>query len=203
MQNKPFRRALPAEMANQMSVKQAKTHLPEPELVAALRRHEQAAYAALYDQYAPALFGIIGKIIPDRAEAENIFQDVLVKVWRNIEHFDPEKGRFFTWLATIARRTALDVVRSPKFARAAEIQNIEQAVYVADPEPSPETKALDQIEVSQLVRGLDPKLKRLIDLVYFQGYTQQEASEALELPLGTVKTRIRTALAQLRAQIDN
>lgn len=173
-----------------------KIPISEDELVRGLQSRDEKAFALLYDNYSPALLGIIVKIVKDEAEAENLLQDSFVKIWKNIGQYDPAKGRLFTWLLNIARNTALNFLRSPHFFEQGEIQNLESIVYTETVQT--ELTEVNYIGVSETVQKLDPKLKQVIHLIYFLGYTQQEVSEKLNLPLGTVKTRTRMALHQLR-----
>lgn len=171
--------------------------IAEDELVEALKTRSQKAFSALYDNYAPALLGVIVRIVRDEAEAENLLQDTFIKVWKHIDQYRSERGRLFTWLINIARNTAINFLRSQKDIQKTEIHPDKNGVHlyggpVADPAP------VDYIGVSETVAQLDPKLKQIIDLLYFNGYTQQEVADGLGLPLGTVKTRTRTALQQLK-----
>ena len=170
---------------------------PEDELVAALKERSQKAYATLYDNYAPALLGIICKVVKDSNEAENLLQDTFVKVWKNIDSYDASRGRLFTWLLQIARNTALSYLRSQKNAGHTTIQTIADGVY-SDRNTITEAINVSHIGVNDTVSRLDPKLRQMIDLIYFEGYTQQNVADDLNMPLGTVKTRTRMALQQLK-----
>ena len=167
----------------------------EDELVASLKRNEQAAFEYLYDHYSGALYNVILKIVRDDEKAEDIMQEAFLKIWRSISSYNPDKGRLFTWMLNIARNTSIDAVRAegrkPDFD---DIQdNLDRAEQHASYQPSPST-----MDLKSLVEKLKPERKILVDLVYFQGYTQEEVSEQLRIPLGTVKSRIRTALQDLK-----
>lgn len=169
--------------------------------MAGLQSRENKAFSVLYDNYAPALLGIIVKIVRDEAEAENLLQDSFVKIWRNIHLYDATKGRLFTWILNIARNTAINYLRSSHYSVGQEIQNIENPVSIQTAHSEPDET--NYIGVTETVDKLEPKLKEIIDLIYFMGYTQQEVSEKLNMPLGTVKTRTRMALLQLRKYFSN
>jgi RNA polymerase sigma factor (sigma-70 family) len=173
--------------------------IQEDELLNGLTSRDQRAFATLYDTYAPALYGIILRIVGDDAEAENLLQDCFVKVWRNIGQYDPAKGRLFTWLLHIARNTALSFLRARQQPGGDSIQPLDAVVYTAIPQTAPIEP--NQIGIAEAVGQLDPKIRQVIDLIYFLGYTQQEVADALNLPLGTVKTRTRTGLQQLRQHL--
>ena len=166
----------------------------ETDLIEGLKTHSRVAFSELYDRYAATLLGVITKIVKNETEAEDLLQDTFVKVWKNIHRHDPAKGRLFTWLLNVTRNTALDYLRANKKAPQVEIP---QDGYL--PGMSSTLNNVGYIGFSDTVNTtLDPKHWQIIELVYFQGYTQQEVSEHLNLPLGTVKTWTRIALIQLR-----
>jgi len=167
----------------------------ETQITTLLAQRDQAAIALIYDHYAPALYGTILRIVRSEAAAEDVLQDTLVKVWRYADRYDARQGRLFTWLINIARNTAIDAYRSKAFKQQAENQGLEIAVDRVG-----HLESTDHIGLKELVETIDPKHRELIDLAYFQGYTQAEIAEALQLPLGTVKTRMRAALQALRAK---
>ena len=129
--------------------------------------------------------------------AADVFQESLVKIWRFSKNYDPAKGRLFTWLLNICRNTAIDKTRLKSFQQSAQIQDIDSAVSMAADHPADEINT-DLIGLREVIVKMEPKYRELLELMYFQGYTQQEISDRLELPLGTVKTRIRTAIELLR-----
>lgn len=178
-----------------------KPYIGEVDLIVGLQNKENKAFAVLYDNYAPALLGIIVKIVRDEDEAENLLQDAFVKIWRNIHQYDATKGRLFTWILNIARNTAINYLRSSHYSVGKEIQSIDNPVSIQT--AYSENIDVNYIGVAETVEKLEPKLKQIIDLIYFMGYTQQEVSEKLDMPLGTVKTRTRMALLQLRKHFSN
>jgi len=177
-----------------------KPALTEEELVPGLMAREKQAFAALYDQYGPAMLGIIRKLVVQEAESENLLQDSFIKVWRYIDRYDPSKGRLFTWLATICRNTVLNYLRSAENKTGLPIQTGPDRVYTAGLVSEP--VHYDHIGIKQQVVKLDEKHRSVINLIYYRGYTQQEVAEQLNLPLGTVKSRTRTALQLLKEQLS-
>ncbi len=171
----------------------------ETKLVERLKLGEQAAFAELYDNYGRALHGIIFHITNSAAETENLLQDTFVKIWRNIARYDPSKGRLYTWLVVVARRTALDFMRSAYFSQKQAIQSDDALVTVGA--HAPEIKQVEFLGLDTTLAALEPKLKQVIDMQYFLGYSQQEVADELGLPLGTVKSRTRAALIHLRKQL--
>jgi len=167
-------------------------------LIKGLIAGQQDAFVHLYDHYSPMLYGIILRIVPESDEAENLLQDCFVKIFKHINSFDPERGSFSTWLINIARNTALDYRRSSHFKHKLQNQNTDHLVS-QEREPVWSSHNPETIGLKELVGQLSPEQRQIIDLLYFEGYTQQEVSDQFSIPLGTVKTRTRSALAALRA----
>lgn len=180
------------------------TKYTEEELVTALKNGEQSALSFLYDNYSAALFGVIMRIVEsqppspsDKENAEDILQDVFIKIWRNISSYDKSKGKLYTWLINIARNTAIDSLRAKGHAFKNKIQSIDNSVRSINKQYTT-TIHPDHIGLKSLVGKMKPEYQQLIDKLYFEGYTQEEAAEELKIPLGTVKTRARSAINQLR-----
>lgn len=173
-----------------------KVKYTEDELVALLKKKDMVAYNALYDNYSAALYGVITRIIPAEEIAEDILQEVFIKIWKAIDSFDQSKGRLFTWMLNIARNSSIDYIRSKQSRIENKIQNIDDSAY----ELSKRSKTMntDVIGVKEQVIKLKDDQRILIDMIYFKGYTQEETAEELGIPLGTVKTRVRAAIMQLR-----
>ncbi|MCC6817214.1 MAG: sigma-70 family RNA polymerase sigma factor [Saprospiraceae bacterium] len=174
--------------------------MSEHELIQGLKSADEKTYSILYDRYANNLYGVINKLVNSESESENLLQDCFVKIWRNIESYDPSKGRLYTWMITIARNLALDYKRSQYFISKKMIQNEDSLVNI-----SAETKSitkLDYLGLEKILINLDHNLKQMIDLQYYYGYSQQEIAEEFKIPLGTVKSRTRIALQKLRDQLD-
>jgi RNA polymerase sigma-70 factor (ECF subfamily) len=169
----------------------------EATLVDLLKKKDRQVFSYLYDNYSAVLYGIILKVVIKEETANDILQDVFVKIWKNIESYDTTKGRLYTWMLNIARNTAIDFLRSKQFQKESKNQNIEDSVNTINQKENSQQQ-IDTIGVASLVEKLPPDQKNVIDLVYFKGYTQDEASKELNIPLGTVKTRIRTAIIALR-----
>ena len=167
----------------------------EPELVALLKKRSQSAFNYLYDNYSGALYGVILSILQDKELSNDVLQEVFIKIWRQIEQYDAEKGRLFTWMVNISRNASIDTLRSKGYHSQKQNRELTEDVYSAAGTVSTET---DRIGLRKLVTGLKDDHKVLIELAYFQGYTQDEISKLLNVPLGTVKTRLRSALVQLR-----
>ncbi|MEO6685858.1 MAG: RNA polymerase sigma factor [Dyadobacter sp.] len=168
----------------------------EAELVFLLKCNNRQAFEYIYDHYAPGLFGIICKIVRDANKADDVVQDSFLKIWKNIQTYSPEKGTLFTWMLNVARNTAIDQLRADlKFEAHIKLDIMSESQLTSTSVFQPTQITMD---LRNFVEGLLPERKQLIELVYFQGYTHEEASEHLRLPLGTVKSRVRTALKDLR-----
>ena len=168
----------------------------EVELVIALKSGNKNAFSYLYDNYSSALFGVISRIVQDEEFASDILQDSFIKIWKNIQAYDSSKGKLFTWMLNICRNSAIDYVRS-NASRMASIRNEDASVYQKDKQLST-TYQDDHIGLKEVLTQLKADQQELISLAFYKGYTHLEISKELNIPLGTVKTRIRTALLQLR-----
>ena len=155
----------------------------------------QQAFEQLYDQYSAALLGVAVRVLGgNQPVAEDVLQEAFVKIWKNIERFDSSKGTIFTWMLNITRNTAIDKLRNLNIQPIQSLNENVSSINVS------ENFAIntDVIGVEDAVNTLKPEYRQMIDLAYFGGYTQEEISEKLDIPLGTVKTRTRAALNQLR-----
>ena len=170
----------------------------ETELVMLLRQQSGEVFEYLYDSYAGALHSIILNIVKEEQQASDVLQDVFVKIWKQISSYDSSKGRLFTWMLNIARNSAIDMVRSRHFQNSRQTLELSEDVYAAGGVSESNT---DHIGLRKIVHQLKEEQRVLIELAYFHGYTQDEIAKLTALPLGTVKTRIRTGLIQLRQMI--
>lgn len=168
------------------------------ELIVQLKRKSTTAFSDLYDSYAAALYGVTYRMVRNRDVAEELLQDAFIKIWQHIDKYDPTKGTLFTWMLNITSNTCKDYFRSKRY---------HYQMLVSE-------NGLDQIDVTysmahvtyqddsrdlyQLTQNLELKYKEVIDLVYIFGYSQEEVSKMLNIPLGTIKTRSRNALKILR-----
>jgi RNA polymerase sigma factor (sigma-70 family) len=167
----------------------------EAELVNMLKQRTQSAFNYLYDNYSASLYTVILSILQEKELANDTLQEVFIKIWRQIEQYNPEKGRLFTWMVNISRNASIDILRSKDYHSQKQNRELTENVYNAASTVNIET---DKIGLRKLISNLKDDQKILIELAYFQGYTQDEISKLLNMPLGTVKTRLRSALIQLR-----
>jgi RNA polymerase sigma-70 factor, ECF subfamily len=169
----------------------------EEELVLQLQSRNQQAFAYLYDNYAGALNGVIYRLVEDKELAEDILQEAFVKIWNNFSNYDAAKGRLFTWMLNLTRNLTIDTLRSKGYKKQSKISGDENTVSnLADNNNTAER--FDAIGVRKQLANLKPEQRIIIDMAYFNGYTQDEISKEMGIPLGTVKTRMRTAILELR-----
>ena len=169
----------------------------EVELIDLLKNKDQAAFSYLYDNYSGALFGIVYKMLEDRELTEDVLQEAFVKIWSNFSNYDSLKGRLFTWMLNITRNLTIDIVRSKGYKKQSKIQNSENSVDNISSNTNT-AKSFDALGIRKHLTLLKDDQKQIIDLAYFEGFTQDEISKQLAIPLGTVKTRMRAAIMELR-----
>lgn len=170
--------------------------IPEQELIDRLKRQDQAALALLYDNYAPTLYGVILRIVTVSEVAEDVLQECFVKIWLSFATYDATKGKLFTWLINIARNAAIDHIRSRSHRKDKKTQFLNyleanKRIQTGGFKP-------EHVDLTTQLTCLSPQQHNIINLLYFAGYTQTEVAVALNIPLGTVKTRTRNALQRLR-----
>ncbi|MEO0474057.1 MAG: sigma-70 family RNA polymerase sigma factor [Bacteroidota bacterium] len=179
---------------------QADDLMDEQQLVLALQKRDQRALMQLYDHYSGALYGVIIRIVVDRSLAEDVLQETMIKIWDRFSAYESNKGRLFTWMVRIARNAAIDATRSRHFKKPGAT-SIEALTDTAN---GPQTEqAIDAIGLRERVGRLREEHQVVIELLYFQQYTHAEAAKALNIPLGTVKTRARNAIRQLRTVLSS
>ncbi len=173
------------------------------EFVMRLKTKSKAAFTDLYYNYSAALYGVTYKMVRDKDVAEELLQDTFIKIWMYLDSYNPIKGTLFTWMLNIARNTCKDYLRSKHYHNQmmSSGNGLEWIDYVNNPNLI--TYQDENKELYQLTQTLEEKYKEIIDHVYIYGYTQEEVSKTLKIPIGTVKTRCRTALKILRDLYDN
>jgi RNA polymerase sigma-70 factor (ECF subfamily) len=169
----------------------------EEELVYSLQQQDEQAFSYLYDNYSGALFGLICKMVSDRELAEDILQEAFIKIWNNFSSYDTVKGRLFTWMINLTRNLTIDTLRSKGYKQQSKIYSDENSVNnVSDSTRAAEK--FDAMGIRNQLSLLTNDQRQIIDLAYFGGLTQDEISKQLGIPLGTVKTRMRAAIIELR-----
>ena len=169
----------------------------EDELVNALRRKDEQAFSYLYDNYAPALNGVIARMVDQKELAEDILQEAFIKIWNNFSSYDSAKGRLFTWMMNLTRNLTIDTLRSKQVKKQTKISSDENSVSnLADSVNA--TEKFDTLGLRGKLSLIKPEWREIINMAYFDGLTQDEISKQTGIPLGTIKTRLRSAMLELR-----
>jgi RNA polymerase sigma-70 factor, ECF subfamily len=163
---------------------------------------DQRAFSDLYDLIAPRMLGLVRHVLKDHAQSEEVVQEVLLEVWQTATRFDPNKGKAVTWMLTMAHRRAIDRVRSAQASRdrdtkigirdlGREVDTVSESVEIS----------IEHRRVEKAMARLSDLQRQAVELAYYGGYTQSEVAEMLNIPLGTVKTRLRDGLIRLRTEL--
>ncbi|MFD2098219.1 RNA polymerase sigma factor [Flagellimonas iocasae] len=166
-------------------------------LIQQFQKKDKVAFETLYNMYAENICGVINVILKDPERSQELCQDVFVKIWNKSHQYDTSKGRFFTWILNIARNTAIDELRSKDHKNQKKNLPVDSLVGIYENSEDLNGK-IDTIGLQSLLKGLKDKCILLIDLLYFKGYTQKEAAKELKTPVGTIKTRIRSCISEIR-----
>ncbi|NNG08747.1 MAG: RNA polymerase sigma factor [Arenibacter sp.] len=168
--------------------------LLENHIVELLQERNDKAISLLYEHYGDTLYGVAYKVVRDEELAQDVVQESFVKIWKKADSYDPTKAKLFTWLFRITRNTAIDKLRSANTKSDKEIQMDVSDVYKLGTEGiNP-----DLLDVQDNLDKLDLKYQIVLDALFFQGMTQQEASDELDIPLGTIKSRLKIGLRELK-----
>ena len=168
----------------------------EAEIIQLLNQKDERGVAMIYDHYAPMMYNVIYRVVRNEAMAQEVFQDAMVKIWNKGDTFSSDKGRLFSWLVSICRNLAIDKTRSREFKQG---MKTERQDYLVDSVKEPRYEnAYDYLTLNKMIKQLPDNYRILIELSFFQGYTHEEIAKKMEIPLGTVKTRIRAAVKKLR-----
>jgi RNA polymerase sigma factor (sigma-70 family) len=166
-------------------------------LIKRLKAKDRSALEYLYDHYSAAIYGVVFRILKKEEIAEEVLQDIFLKIWERFENYDPSKGRLFTWIVNVARNQAIDKTRSKEISKEKKTGDIQNVVSRIDSEGYIE-QHVDSIGVKDILKNLPDDQKFVVEYLYLKGYTQSELAEEFNIPLGTVKTRLRMAMQQLR-----
>ncbi|MFH7599715.1 ECF RNA polymerase sigma factor SigK [Streptomyces racemochromogenes] len=185
----PFRSSRPAEPA----------HGDLGNVMQRVAHGDKEAFSALYDALAPMIFGIVVKVVRDRAQSEEVAQEVMIDLWRQAARYRPEAGSVTTWAATMAHRRAVDRVRSAQASADREQAQAAREHTTAFDEVAEQVETrLESEQVRRCLRGLTELQRQAVTLAYYRGLTYREVAEALRTPLPTIKTRMRDGLIRLR-----
>lgn len=166
------------------------------------------ALSELYDRHSKYLFTIIYFIIKDKPEAEDILQEVFIQIWEKIQFYEPSLGNPLAWMTRLTRNKAIDRLRSKSFKKRADESDIEKFFDLSEDKSTSNPENIsdrnrERAEITEALRSLNENQRELIEFAYFKGYSQTELAEHFKIPLGTVKTRIRAAMMQLRSKLKH
>ncbi len=173
-----------------MTVASSKAH----EILARMRAGEAQALGDFYDLYAGLANGLALRILRDRAEAEDVVQEVFVQIWRQVERFDAQRGSPQAWVCTIARSRALDRLRRRSARREDSDENA--------PASAEAPRHAEAVAVRSALGELPHDQREALELAYYEGLSQSEIAARLGIPLGTIKTRIRSGMQRLRTRLE-
>lgn len=167
----------------------------ESEFCESIRSRDHEAFNHLYDNYSPALYGEILHMVNNKELAEDFLQDVFVRIYQHAEEFDPKKGRLFTWMITIARNKCIDYLRSSRHRKT------KLDVPITENNGRQQSTSINSLEfrlVHKRMQAVCPGSLKIIELLYVYGYTQDEAAAICNLPVGTLKTRVRKVISNIK-----
>ena len=170
----------------------------EQDIIEHIQNGDNQAITLLCENYSETLYGVILKIITDEDLAQDALQETFIKVWKKAKTYDSKKAKLFTWLYRIAYNTAIDKVRSQSNKQSKEVQIENSNVYKLT------SKGLNQdvLDIKTHLNSIDEKYQIVINALFFEGMTQQEASDELDIPLGTIKSRLKIGLRELKKIYD-
>lgn len=171
-------------------------------LIARMQEGSEVAFNRIYERYQEALHGVIFAIVKNEDVAQEILQDVFIKIWKNAESYDSNSGRFFTWILNIARNTSVDYLRSKRHKNSLKNLSADNFVdiIVSNNNLDEETNTMF---LKEWVDKLEPMCVKIIDIIFFKGFTFKDGAEELDMPSGTLKTRHRKCLNSLRQMMLN
>jgi RNA polymerase sigma factor (sigma-70 family) len=172
----------------------------EEELVAGLKAKDRHMFSYLYDNYSPVLYGTISRMVNDADISNDLLQEAFVKIWENLGRYDAGRGRLFTWMINITRNHTIDFIRSKGYRQSQLIRGDENNVNSTEENTANAT--LESKALAKEIKRLDENQQKVLHLAYFSGCTQEEIAKELSIPLGTVKSRIRAAILELRKTIN-
>lgn len=174
----------------------------QQDLLERVAQGDQRAFAALYDQISPRVFGLVKRLLRDHAQSEEVTQEIFLEIWQSATRFDPNKGGAATWILTMAHRRAVDRIRSSQSSRDRDTR-----IGIRDFKPDYDHVAetieirIEHERVEKAMSRLTELQRQAVTLAYYGGYSHSEVSEMLSVPIGTVKTRLRDGMIRLRDEL--
>lgn len=175
------------------------------DIMARIKARDSAALSELYDHYNRLLFGLILSILKKREEAEDILQEVFTTIWEKAEQFDLDRGTVYTWIVSLTRNKSIDRLRSKvykeqkKQSTSLDNEDVFYPLYSDEQDPLEQTILTDRAKrVHNALDQISDKQRKVLQVAYFNGMSQSEIAEEFDIPLGTVKTRMRDGMIKLR-----
>ncbi len=174
--------------------------MEESQLLALLKDKDERGFDILYQNYSNVLYGVIIRILKDEDEAKDMLQEVFVRIWNRIDKYDRSKGRLYTWMINLTRNFVIDRLRSADYKNHQKNNFVRDDNVIIIDSKYNSSQNIDVIGLQGMVTKLNEDHRKLIQKIYFEGFTQADLAEELGIPLGTLKTRIRAAIKSLRKQ---
>ena len=175
----------------------------ETRLLQSVGTGDAAAFSELYNRMSPRILGLVIRVLRDRAQSEEVTQDVFIEIWQQAARFDPARGSAVGWMLRIAHSRAVDRVRASEASMARDWhRGIRELNHSQDETDEVVSLRLQSVKIAEAMKSLPELQRQAIDLTHLQGLTQTAAAALLSVPIGTVKTRVRTGLARLRKQLE-
>jgi RNA polymerase sigma-70 factor, ECF subfamily len=173
----------------------------EADLIDRIKRRDPEGLAAAYDRYGPVAYSLLMRVTRDKTVAEDLLQELFMRLWNRSRDFDPERGSLGVWIVSIARNMAIDYLRSAQARFSTRLRSIDHVdpLFLAERAGEPESMLDRRRTVKTALSNLSPNEKKVLELAYFEGFSQTEIAAKLDEPLGTVKTWMRTGLGRLRS----
>lgn len=172
------------------------------DLIHRVAQGDEAAFAELYDAVSPTVFGLVRRVVRDPAQSEEVTQEIFLEIWQNAVRFDADRGKAMSWILVIAHRRAVDRVRSAQASSTRDLrQGIKEYQESYDDVADQVEVRMESERVLRALESLTESQQQAIKLAYYGGYTHTEVAALLDLPVGTVKTRIRDGMIRLRDKL--
>ncbi|MEO7122294.1 MAG: sigma-70 family RNA polymerase sigma factor [Lacisediminihabitans sp.] len=190
---------VPSETERSEEVDSSGEQLSKETLLARIATGDEAAFSALYDELAPRVLGLVRRLLVDHAQSEEVTQEIFLEIWQNAPRYDPSKGGATTWIFTMAHRRAVDRIRSSQAGRDRDVRiGIRDFENDYDNVADTVETTVENERVKKAMSQLTELQRQAITLAYYGGYSHSEVAEKLQVPLGTVKTRLRDGMIRLR-----
>ena len=177
----------------------------DKDLLKRIAQKDPVALSLLYDQYNRLLFGLLISILKKKTEAEDLLQDVFTNIWEKADQYDPDRGTAYTWIVSLTRNKGIDRLRSKvykeqkKQSTSLDDESVYHPLYSSENDPLEDTILSDRAEMLRnALQQISEKQRQVIHISYFDGLSQSEISDEYDIPLGTVKTRMRDGMMKLR-----